>query len=329
MGHWFPETVLDNQFFDELDIGSSAQWIDDRVGIKERRSVLAREDIVRLRHGYVTRAELLQTGRLMTIPQMCREPWRMAKERAGLDERGGQVAQVIAGTSVPDWDIPANACAIAGELNLHAAAFDVNSACSSFVIDLHVARGLIQARAVSSVAVFNPERYTTRVNYADRSSCVLFGDSATAAILETTAPTGRALELIDTIVRSDPSGHLHVKLPDGGYFSQNGAAVQKFAVTKTVAITHEILDRNELGLADLCYFIGHQANYRMLASACEKNGIDTSRHLWNVDSRGNQGAAGAPSVLSTYWDRYQSGDLIVVAVVCSGLTWGAALFRAL
>lgn len=329
MGHWFPDTILDNQFFDELAIGSSAQWIDERVGIRERRSVLSREDIVRLRHGQLTRSDLLQAGRIMSIPQMCQEPWRLAKERAGLDERGGQVAQVISGTSVPDWDIPANACAIAGELKLNAAAFDVNSACSSFVVNLHVARGLMTSGAADSVAIFNAERYTTRVNYADRSSCVLFGDSATAAILETTAPTGRSLELIDTIVRSDPAGYMHVRLPEGGYFGQNGAAVQKFAVTKTVSITHEILDRNDCVSANLRYFIGHQANFRMLASACEKNGIDPNRHLWNVDTRGNQGAAGAPSVLSTHWDRYESGDLIVVAVVGSGLTWGAALFRAL
>jgi 3-oxoacyl-[acyl-carrier-protein] synthase-3 len=329
MGHWFPETVLDNQFFDELGIGSSAQWIDDRVGIRQRRSVLTREDIKSLRHGQTTREALVREGRIMTIAAMCREPWRTAKERSGLDERGGQVDQVICGTSVPDWDIPANACAVAGELGLAAAGFDVNSACSSFVVDLHVARGLLATRAASSVAVFNAERYTTRLDYTDRSSCVLFGDSASAAILETTAPQRRALELVDTVVRSDAAGYPHVRLPDGGTFSQNGAAVQKFAVTKTVAVTHEILERNELSVADLRYFIGHQANFRMLASACEKNGIEQHRHLWNVDTHGNQGATGASTVLSTHWDNYHSGDLVLVAVVGSGLTWGAALFRAI
>lgn len=326
MGHFFPATVLDNKFFDDLDIGSSTEWINERVGIQERRSVLQREDIVRLRRGEVTRAELVAQGRVMTMAEMSRDAWRIAKERA---EKGGRtlnVDQVISGTSVPDWDIPANACSIAGALGIEAAAFDVNSACSSFVVNLHVARGLLEAGAAKTAAIFNAERYTTRVDYTDRSSCVLFGDSAAAAVLET-APDARGLELIDTVVRSSPAGYEHVRLPEGGTFSQNGQAVQKFAVTKTVAITHEIFERNNIKQDDLAYFIGHQANYRMLTYACQKNGIDENRHLYNVNTRGNQGGSGAPTVLSTHWDRYKPGDYIVVAVVGSGLTWGAALFR--
>lgn len=323
VGHWFPETVLDNAFFDSLDIGSDAKWIEDRVGIRERRSVLAREDIVRLRRGEITRAELVKEGRLMTMASMSKAPWAQAIDRAG---EVPNIDLVIAGTSVPDWDIPANACSIAGSLGIQAAGFDVNSACSTFVVNLHAARGLLRSRAANCAAIFNAERYTTRVDYADRASCVLFGDSAACAILDT-ASGARGLELIDTVVHSDPGGYEHVRLPDGGVFSQNGAAVQKFAVTKTVAVTHEIIERNNLRLDELAYFIGHQANFRMLTSACEKNGIRPDQHLYNVDVRGNQGATGAPTVLSTHWDRYRPGDHIVVAVVGSGLTWGAALFR--
>jgi 3-oxoacyl-[acyl-carrier-protein] synthase-3 len=329
MGHFFPETVLDNAFFDELGIGSSAQWIDERVGIRERRSVLAREDIVRLRRGEATRAQLVAEGRIMTMAEMSRKPWAMALERAQAGGRRVTIDQVIAGTSVPDWDIPANACAIAGALGLECTAFDVNSACSTFVVDLHVARGLLQAEAARAVAVFTAERYTTRLDYTDRSSCVLFGDSAAAAILETAPDATAGFELIDTVVRSSPAGHEHVRLPDGGTFSQNGHAVQKFAVTKTVAVTLEILERNGLTLDDLDYFIGHQANFRMLTSACQKNGITPEKHLYNVDERGNQGAAGAPTVMSTHWSQVPSGAYVVMSVVGSGLTWAAALFRKL
>jgi 3-oxoacyl-[acyl-carrier-protein] synthase-3 len=328
MGHWFPDTVLDNPFFDALDIGSSATWIDERVGIKERRSVLTRQDIMDLRKGEITRGELVAQGRLMTMAQMAKEPWAMAKHRA---ERAGgttQLDQLIAGTSIPDWDIPANACSIAGELGLSCAAFDINSACSTFVVNLHVARSLLLAGQAKSIGVINCERYTTRVDYTDRASCVLFGDSASAAILEA-SDSATGLELIDTIVHSDPSGYPHVRLPDGGYFSQNGQAVQKFAVTKTVQITLEILEKNGLTKADISYFIGHQANFRMLDYACQKNGIGEDRHLYNVNVKGNQGATGAPTVLSEHWGRYKRGDVVVVAVVGSGLTWGAALFRCL
>ena len=155
---------------------------------------------------------------------------------------------------------------------------------------------------------------------------MLFGDSAASCLLET-APDVQGLELLDTIVHSAPSGFEHVRLPDGGTFGQNGAAVQKFAVTKTVAVTVEILARNNVPREELGYFIGHQANFRMLTSCIEKNGLTHSQHLFNVDTKGNQGATGAATVLSTHWDRYTPGQLIVVAVVGSGLTWGAALFR--
>ena len=326
MGHYFPETVLDNPFFDALDIGSSAQWIDERVGIRERRSILTREELIRLRRGEITRAELVAQGRIMTLAAMCAGPWRQALERADAAHRAVEVDQAIAGTSIPDWDIPANACAVAGELGLHCTAFDVNSACSTFVVNLHVARGLLENHASKSIAIFNAERYTTRVDYTDRSTCVLFGDSAAAALLET-APDAQGLELVDTILHSDPSGYPHVRMPDGGAFSQNGKAVQKFAVTRTVEVTREILAKNNIAQDSLAYFIGHQANFRMLTSACEKNGIRPDQHLYNVDTRGNQGATGAPTVLSTHWERYARGDYIVVAVVGSGLTWGAALFK--
>ncbi len=328
MGHWFPDTILDNPFFDALDIGSAASWIDERVGIKERRSVLSRQDIMDLRRGVITRAELVAQGRLMTMAEMSKEPWAMAKSRA--ERAGGSTTldQLIAGTSVPDWDIPANACSIAGKLGMSCTAYDVNSACSTFVVNLHVARALLLAGQANTVGVINAERYTTRVDYSDRASCVLFGDSASAAILEA-SDTAQGLELIDTIVHSDPSGFEHVRLPDGGYFSQNGQAVQKFAVTKTVIITLEILERNGMTKSDISYFIGHQANFRMLDYACQKNGIGEERHLYNVNVKGNQGATGAPTVLSEHWGRYKKGDIIVVSVVGSGLTWGAALFRCL
>lgn len=329
MGHYFPKNVIANSFFDELDIGSSAQWIDERVGIKQRHSVLEPADIMRLRRGEVTLHKLIEEGRIMTCAAMAKDAWDLAWKRGHDGHSSCNVDTLICGTSVPDWDIPANACSIAAGLGLgNTTAFDVNSACSSFVVNLHVLRGLMQAGASKIGAICNPERYTTRLDYTDRSSCVLFGDAATMAILDT-ADDVQGLELIDTIVHSSPSGYEHVQIPVGGCFHQNGQAVQKFAITKTISITLELLERHGLAKSDINYFIGHQANLRMLISACQKQGIGPERHLFNVDVQGNQGAAGAPSVLSSHWDRFKSGDIIVVAVVGSGLTWGAALLRKL
>lgn len=324
MGHYFPPTKLTNQFYEGLDIGSAAGWIEERVGIIERRTVLALDDITKLRRGETTLAMLRQEGRIMPIGDMCREPWRLAKERAGPAYHDPNV--VISGTSVPDWDIPANACAIAATLGLETTAFDVNSACSSFVVDLHVARGLLLSDQATDIAIFNAERYSTRVNFSDRASCVLFGDGAAATIVST-RPGAKGLAVRDTVVISSPAGSQHVKLPDGDFFSQNGAAVQKFAVTKTVAVTQEILQRQNLRPQDISYFVAHQANYRMLMSAVEKLGFHPEKHLCNVQHHGNQGGAGAPNVLSMNWDKFKVGDLIAVAVVGSGLTWAGALLE--
>jgi 3-oxoacyl-[acyl-carrier-protein] synthase-3 len=335
MGHWFPSTVLANQFYENLDIGSASDWIADRVGILERRSVLSHEDIVALRRGEISRAQLQADGRILSMGEMAVEPWKMALERTESSGSGSlEPDLVISGSSVPDWDIPANACAIAHKLKIECAGFDVNSACSSFAVNLHVARALMQGGMHRTTAIFNIERYTTRIDFRDRASCVLFGDSAAAAILTTVDKASRksrlplgGLELIDTVVHSSPAGAPHVRLPEGDVFSQNGSAVQKFAVTKTVAVAREIMERNGLSASDVQYFIGHQANKRMLASAADKLGFTPEQHLYNVDYYGNQGGSGAPTVLSMHWDKFRSDDYIVVAVVGSGLTWGAALFR--
>ena len=337
MGHGHPQTVLSNDFFNRLDIDSSADWITDRIGIERRCSVLAREDIEALKSGQLTRDELVRAGRIRSMGEMAEKPWELLNKRAL--EAGHEVAPdlVIAGSSVPDWDIPANACAIASHLNIDSAAFDVNSACSSFVVDLHVARSLLQTGVQRQIAVFNVERYTTRLNYNDRNSCVLFGDGAAVSLLQEWDPDQRrahaapigGFEVVDTVIHSNPQGFRHVIIPDGSFFSQNGSVVQKFAVTKTVAVTLEILERNQVGVEQISYFVGHQANLRMLTSVVEKLHLRQDQHLFNVDQFGNQGGAGAPAVISQNWDQFVPGDLVVVSVVGAGLTWGSALLRAL
>jgi 3-oxoacyl-[acyl-carrier-protein] synthase-3 len=195
------------------------------------------------------------------------------------------------------------------------------------VVNLHVAASMLKAGSANEIAVFNPERYSIRLNYTDRASCVLFGDGCAAAWLAKDADRG--LEVIDTYIESMPSKYDLIQIPDGGHFYQNGQAVQKFAITRTMEITNRILERNQLKTSDINYFVGHQANLRMITTAATKMGFQDRQHLFNVDRFGNQGAAGAPAVMSMNWDQFRSGDLIVAAVVGSGLTWGAALFRCL
>jgi 3-oxoacyl-[acyl-carrier-protein] synthase-3 len=325
LGHYHPENNITNDFFDRLEIGSEGQWVAERTGIRSRRSVLPPDDLVSLRQGTLTLKDLRAQGRLLSLAEMAYRAWEMTQRRDPTPFK--KVDAAICGTSIPDYDIPANACFIAARLGLDCVAFDANSACSSFVLDLHVARSMLRTAVNQRIAIFNPERYSIRLNYADRKTCVLFGDGSAAGILESATATTAGLELLDTVIESDPARYDLVKIPYEECFDQNGAAVQKFAITKTVEVTRKVLERNGLTPSDCTYFIGHQANLRMVTSAAEKLGLHGAKHLYNVDEFGNQGSAGAPSVLSMNWERFKPGDIIVLAVVGSGLTWGAALFR--
>lgn len=333
IGHFHPQNELDNQFFDQLDIGSSASWIQEVTGIENRRSVLSQAQVKDLRLGKTTSALLRSQKGFASIADMAAEAYPMFLERRGLsgaEKEATAFDLAICGTSVPDFDIPANACSIGARLGLNCPTIDVNSACSSFVANLHTCRGMIMSGLHRRSLVFNVERYTTRVDFSDRSAAVLWGDAATVAAVEVVDDNNaRGLEIIDTTLTSDPSGFEQVKIPEGEFFSQNGKAVQKFAITRTVEATRLILERNGLSTADVSYFIGHQANLRMLTSAVKTLKIAPERHLFNVNLFGNQGGAGAPAVLSQNWNRFRPGELIVVTVVGAGLTWGALLLRAL
>lgn len=325
IGHYHPPEDVPNSFFDQLGIDSDAAWIEERTGIRSRRTVLQREDIIRLKTRDTSLEQLRAEGRIATIADIAEPAWKLLQDRAG--EQAVKPQAIICGTSIPDYDIPANACSIAARIGLQVPAFDTNSACSSFVVDMHVTRGLISSGLYESIAVFNPERYSLRTDFSDRSSCVLFGDGCSAALVSSIERPG-SFEVLDTLVESDPSGYDLVKVPDSGYFSQNGKAVQKFAISRTIEATRTILDRNHLSPEDISYFTGHQANLRMVMSAAERLGL-ADKHLYNVDLFGNQGAAGAPSVLSMNWDLFKTGDKVVIAVVGSGLTWGSMLLQKL
>jgi 3-oxoacyl-[acyl-carrier-protein] synthase-3 len=118
-----------------------------------------------------------------------------------------------------------------------------------------------------------------------------------------------------------------VTLPMGEFFRQDGKVVQKFAVKKTIDSTKKILKKNNYSIDDLAYFIGHQANFRMVDFAAKSLEVPEEKHLYNVDRCGNQGAAGASVVLSENWGRFKHDDLVVLTVVGGGLTWSSVLMR--
>ena len=319
MGYAHPSYKISNHFFETLDIGADAEWIASRTGILNRYSVLSPELILKLRQGEENFASLRQQGEIDGVAQLA------GAAIANLAEGKHEPDLLVCGTSVPDYFIPANAALIAHHMGYqHTTVMDANTACSSFISNLQMVKALLSSGCYQDALIVNPERYTLRMNYQDRRSCFLFGDGAAAAFCSRDLQAS-GLRVVDVVLHSDVSGCELVQIPAEGTFFQHGTRVQKFAVTRTCEVSLEMLERHHLRVEDICYFIGHQANLRMLKTVCARLGIRDENHLYNVDQYGNQGGAGCAIVLASHWNRLRQGDYVLISVVGAGLTWGAAL----
>lgn len=319
LGHWHPDAVIDNAFLEGLGIETNDEWILERVGIRTRRTVL-NLDYIRT----TGNADPMQAGAASsaTNAQAGAAAARMALERAGITP--DQIGLVVAGGCSPQYAIPAEAAQVAAELGISAPAYDISSACSSFAAQVHNLANAKPESLPDYILIVQIEITTRTVDYRDRASCVLWGDGASAAVLSVRKP-GR-FQVLATALHSDPAGWDKVVIPAGRHFQQNGPAVQAFGIRKGTDTWKELLPSFSHSTP---YYIGHQANYRMLCSICERSGIAEDRHLHNVQDFGNQGAAGAPAVLSQNWDRFSPGEEVGLVVVGSGLTWGGVALRAL
>jgi 3-oxoacyl-[acyl-carrier-protein] synthase III len=317
LGHFHPENVIDNRFLEALEIGTSDEWILERVGIRERRTVLPLDYIrdtknADLRAGHeAARHSNVETGRRAALH---------ALERAGL--RPADIGMVVAGGCCPDMSIPAEACRIAHALGIEVPAFDINSACSSFGAQMHLLASMKQLPRF--VLTVNPENTTRVVDYSDRSSAVLWGDATSAAVVSSEVPA--PARIVSTSLASSPAGCGAVTIGRFSHFAQEGSQVQRFAIKTSLACIDELLPAARARVAEAggrLLFVGHQANLLMLDNVARRAGFSPEQHWHNVVNRGNTGAAGAPSVLSEHWDELRSGDSLLLVVVGSGLSWSS------
>lgn len=317
VGHYHPDSVIDNRFLEDLDIGTSEGWILERVGIARRRTVLPLDYIRETRNADVRAAD---EAALCSNTETGKRAALHALERAGIGP--SDVGMVVAGGCCAGAHIPAEACRIAAALGIDAPALDVNSACSSFGAQLHLLASM--RRLPPYVLVVNPENTTRVVNYNDRATAVLWGDATSAAVVSAEVPA-RA-RIVRTTLDSSPAGHAAVTIPRFGHFAQEGSAVQRFAIKTTGDCLTALLPDARAYTARTggrLHFIGHQANLLMLESVTRRAGLDAEEHWYNVVDHGNTGAAGAPSVLSQRWGELDAGDSVLLVVVGSGLTWAS------
>jgi 3-oxoacyl-[acyl-carrier-protein] synthase-3 len=314
LGHFHPETVLDNHFLSSLDIGVDVKWIEDRVGIVERRTTLPLDYLRQTRNQNPrAAAEAAHT----TASQMSARATQMALERAGIE--ASQLGMIISGGCSPEMQIPADASRIASSLGISATCFDLQSACSSFAAQIHFLNQMRPEALPDYVLVVNSETFTRTINYNDRRQAVLFGDAAAAAIVSSRVPAPSVIT--ETTFSSDPSGQHQITIPTGGHFAQEGPAVQVFAIRTTTDIVKNLQTSVPPDETRRQVFIGHQANLRMLENVCKRTGVAPEDHYANITYYGNCGAAGAPTVLSQNWDELRN-TVIHMAVVGSGLAWG-------
>ncbi len=320
IGHFHPENVIDNALLEQLDIGTNNDWIIERVGIRTRRTVLPLE-YIRETHNRDPMAAM--DASMYTDAEMTARAANQALDRAGLQV--SDIGMVIAGGCSTQWALPAEACRIANELGIEVPSVDLNSGCSTFGAICHFLRSMKPEAMPDYVLVCTAESSTRVMSYDDRNSAVLFGDCCTAAVvsLKHSAPA----RVIYSSIASDPSGWAKATVRAGGYFAQEGKAVQGFAIRRTVRQYKELRKHWGDNAPKAPYFIGHQANLLMLEGVTRYIEIDDAHHLRNVDEYGNCASSGAPSVLSQNWDKLEQGDDLAMIIVGAGLTWATLHFQ--
>lgn len=319
MGHFNPENIISNKFLEDLDIGTTNEWILERVGIANRRTVFPL-DYIRDTKNADFRAAC--EARLYTNAQMAAASARKALARANLKPE--DIGMVIAGTSTPDNIAPAESSAVAAELGIEVPCLDMNSACSSFGMQMNYLSMMQPDALPPYVLVVDSETLTKSVDYSNRSIAVLFGDGSTAAIVSTQVPSRAAF--VSSTFGSRPSAWEKVGIGWNWRFYQDGNAVQGFAIRKTTEGVRDLKNIYADG-AKRFIFIGHQANLGMLTTVCERTGIAPENHWYGVDQFGNTGCCGAPAALSAHWDEIQSGDCVAMSIVGAGLSWAHLMLK--
>ncbi len=319
MGFSRPENVIDNQFLEGLETGTSAQWIYDKIGIHTRKSTLPIEYIRKYRN------QDPKVGRQFASSSptdLAVRASQVALKRAGLE--ASDIGMVICNCCAPDYLSPSEGQRIAQKLGVAGIAYDVFSACPAFALHMDYLENFSPEKMPPYVLCISTAALSQRVNYNDRTDGAIWGDGAAAWIVSARKP-GK-LKVLDTFFMADPTRCGAVVVETLGHFRQDGRAVRDFSVRQTVRLIRAMEERFNLDWKkDI--FVGHQANRTMLQQITNNRGIPEESHWHNVETSGNQAGASAAIVLAEHWENFVTGRRIAVAVVGAGLSWGSVLLE--
>lgn len=314
VGSYLPERIMTNDDLSKI-VDTTSEWIVQRTGI-ERRHIAAEDQ---------------NTSDLATIAA------NRALEDAGVSAQ--DIDLIIVATSTPDNTFPATAVAVQHNLgNQTGYAFDVQAVCSGFVYAMTIADSFIRAGNAGTILVIGAETFSRLLDWTDRTTCVLFGDGAGAAVLRAQPVADGEPEqgILSCHLRSDGS-HKQKLYVDGGpsstqttgHLRMQGREVFKHAVGMISGVVTDAFAASGTTADDLTWFIPHQANRRIIEASAEKLGIDINKVVMTVEGHGNTSAASIPLALDVAVKdgRVQRGDLVMLEAMGGGFTWGSVLLR--
>jgi 3-oxoacyl-[acyl-carrier-protein] synthase III len=313
-GSYLPEKVLTNEDLAK-QVDTSDEWIRSRTGIRERHIAAEGETAGDLGYQAALRA----------------------MEAAGID--ASDIDMIVVGTTTPDLIFPSTACLIQARLGVEGcAAMDVNAACSGFLYALSVADKFIRCGDVKTALVIGTETLSRIIDWTERTTCVLFGDGAGAAVLKADTETG----ILSTHLHADGSkkellwnpvgvsaGFKPEEPNNGIRINMKGSDVFKYAVKALDSVVDETLDANGLDKHDVDWLIPHQANLRIIEATAKRLDMPMDRVIVTVDRHGNTSSGSVPLALdeAVRSGRIQRGQLLLLEAFGGGFTWGSALLR--
>ena len=316
-GHSYPAGILTNADLEKM-VETSDEWIISRTGIKQRRKAAPGEYTSQ----FAVRAS------------------QEAIERAGIDP--SEIDLILCATVTPDQILPSTACLIQAELGAgKAAAMDIVAACSGFLYGLTIANPMIRTGQIKYALVIGAELLTRYVDYTDRSTCILFGDGAGAAIL---GPVEEDRGILAARIRSDGRYEEQLYAPGGGtkggftaetiargdhFFKMKGNEVFKVAVRSMSEISRGVLSEAGLKTDDVDLFIPHQANQRITDAVANALNVDEAKVFSNIAKHGNTSSASIPIGLDECVEsgRVKKDDIVLMASFGGGFTWGSVVMR--
>lgn len=318
-GSYLPDKVLTNADLEKM-VDTSDEWIRTRTGIVERR--LAEDNVASSDLGVIAANRALENAKLEATA----------------------VELIIVATITSDMPFPATACYIQERIGAKkAAALDINAACSGYIYGLEIARQFIATGTYKTILVVAAEVMSRIVDWKDRSTCVLFGDGAGAAVLKR-ASSKDGKKILGSYLGTDGSAADLLKIPAGGsrlpashetveqrlhYLKMSGNEVFKFAVKAMEEVVSELLSREGLKAKDIALLIPHQANLRIIDAVARRLGFSRKKVYINVDRYGNMSSASVAVGLDEVnrHGNLHPGDLAIIATFGSGFTWAACLIE--